>query len=296
MKKILWWASGADPEILKNIPTAQNKYSTIGIAVILTGVVAVITGIFSFQFIFNNLQTSILIGIVWGLLIFNIERILIQNSFAKSDDSSKRPFTTLIKSIPIVLVVLVLTTVISYPFILRIFSDEIDRELVNQTQTVILEIGNSYDRQMQTLQDEITKLERDLTNKENNVNELRTEYHDEVSGENGTGTVGVGPVAKIKEEAYREAYQAYQDDKTRTRKQQDDLNQRIRQIQTQKEANLTKIQQQGVHSLVAKLTALNELAKRNTTVRSVQFIVLIMMFVLNILPFLAKYISKKRFI
>lgn len=289
MKKILWWSSGADPEILMKLPSEQNKYATIGIAVILTGIVAFVTGTYSFQLIFNNFSTSILIGLVWGMLIFNIERILIQNTFSRGETISQ----TMLKSIPIILIVLTLTIVIIYPLVLRIFSDEIDQQLVRQTQNVVLEIEKNYNEQIVVFSDEIIKLEKNLSIKDNNVKELREDYDDELSGKGGTSVVGLGPVAKFKKEAYERAVNEYQQDKINARKRQSELKNRIEQIEIQKNLHIKDIQEQGVHSLIAKLTALSKLEKENKTIFFVRFLILFLMFLLHLLPFLSKYLSKK---
>lgn len=289
MKRILWWSSGADPEILKNFPTEQNKYATIGIAVILTGIIAVITGTYSFQLIFNNFITSILIGLVWGMLIFNIERILIQNTFSRGNSF----YQTMMKSIPAILIVLVLTIVITYPLVLRIFSEEIDQQLIRQTQSVILEIEKSYDEQIKDLFEEIRKLETGLAIKDENVNELRKDYEGELSGESGTGVVGSGPVAQLKKKTYERALSEYQQDKVSVRKRQSELRDRIEQIEEQKNYYAENLQKQGVHSLIAKLSALSQLEKENRTVYFVRFFIFLLMFLLNLLPFISKYLSKK---
>jgi len=223
------------------------------------------------------------------MLIFNIERILIQNSFSRGENVLQ----TLLKSIPAILIVLALTIVISYPLILRIFSAEIDQQLIRQTQGVILEIENNYQEQISALYNQSNMLEQDLDLKDNKVNQLRKEYEDEIAGKNGTGVVGSGPAAKFKKRVYERALYEYQVDKDIVRERQSELQDRIEQIQVQKNAHASSIQEQGVHSLIAKLTALSNLEKQNQTVFYVRFLVLLLMFLLNLLPFISKYLSKK---
>jgi hypothetical protein len=147
MKKILWWSSGANIEILEKIPTEQNRYATIGLFVIITGLVAAIMGTYSFQPIFNNSSISILIGLVWGIIVFNIERILVQNLFFQEAKSLQKT----LKYIICLSIVIVLSIVVTYPFILRMFSSEINQQSLIQSEDRIFKIEKNYDNIIQNL-------------------------------------------------------------------------------------------------------------------------------------------------
>src|SRR5688500_298131 len=82
MQKLIsffWFCSGAEAEILKKCPSETAKYTGIGATVFFTGVFAFLSASYALYTVFENVWTSIFFGIVWGLMIFNLDRFIVSS-------------------------------------------------------------------------------------------------------------------------------------------------------------------------------------------------------------------------
>lgn len=70
--------SGADTPILKTCSAGeQNKYAGIGATVFFTALMAFIACSYALYTVFDNIYAAIFFGLVWGLLIFNLDRFIV---------------------------------------------------------------------------------------------------------------------------------------------------------------------------------------------------------------------------
>ena len=75
LKQFFIICSGADTDILDSCSKGeQNKYVGVGATVFFTALMACIAASYALYTVFDNLFTSIFFGIIWGLLIFNLDR------------------------------------------------------------------------------------------------------------------------------------------------------------------------------------------------------------------------------
>ena len=78
LKQFFILCSGSDTDILKDCSTGeQNKYAGIGATVFFTAVMAFIAASYALYTVFDNLLTSIFFGLIWGMLIFNLDRYIV---------------------------------------------------------------------------------------------------------------------------------------------------------------------------------------------------------------------------
>ena len=71
------FCSGANSKILESCPTEKAKYQGIGATIFFTAVLATFSGGYAIHFVFNNLAFSIPFGILWGVIIFNLDRYIV---------------------------------------------------------------------------------------------------------------------------------------------------------------------------------------------------------------------------
>lgn len=69
--------SGADKEIIKDCPTEWNKFAGIGATIFLTACLALLSGAYAMHFVFENAIVSILFGVFWAIVIFNLDRYIV---------------------------------------------------------------------------------------------------------------------------------------------------------------------------------------------------------------------------
>ena len=78
LQRFFIFCSGADTDILEDCSSGeQTKYAGIGATVFFTAVMAAIAGSYALFTVFDNLVTAIFFGLIWGLLIFNLDRFIV---------------------------------------------------------------------------------------------------------------------------------------------------------------------------------------------------------------------------
>mgnify|MGYP000884856579 CR=1 FL=1 len=123
-QKFLLICSGGNIHILRKTPSEWNKFAGIGGIVLFTAVFATLSAAYAMYTIFDDLWASIGFGILWGLMIFNLDRYIV-TSMKKSGGFFRQFFIAL----PRILVAVLLGIVISKPLELKIFEKEVNKQL-----------------------------------------------------------------------------------------------------------------------------------------------------------------------
>ena len=207
----LWWCAGADEYFLLKSPKQDRvKYAGIGGIVFSTGVLAMFAGGFAFNTAFGPKGMagddvshigwtigSIIFGICWGLLIFNLDRFIV-SSTGKGDGTDKITLKEFGQAIPRLIIAIILGITISKPLELKIIETEINVELRKTQQEKLDEFNkNTYAKfkeQIAILDNDITKLETDRNVLVQRQKEAEQEYIDQMQGR--AGNAGYGPRAK----------------------------------------------------------------------------------------------------
>ena len=194
--------SGADTDILNQCSKGeQNKYAGIGATVFFTAVMAFIAASYALFTVFDNLYTSIFFGIIWGLLIFNLDRYIV--STIKKTGGVK---AELIQAIPRIILALIIAFVISKPLELKIFEKEINQVLLEQKNELTLanknQIGEQFIPEISAFNNDILRLQNEIEIKEAETNSLYDTYIAEAEGTAGTKLIGKGPVYKEKRDKH----------------------------------------------------------------------------------------------
>jgi len=120
--KILSLSSGADLKLLEKCPAEISRYSSIGATILFTGFFAALSGGYAAYKIFNDQFIAILIGVVWGIMIFNLDRFIVM-SIKKKGSFIKQILTAL----PRIILAIMISLVVAKPLEIRIFQDRIAR-------------------------------------------------------------------------------------------------------------------------------------------------------------------------
>jgi hypothetical protein len=201
-KKIFLHCSGVDMHIIEGCSNAeQNKYIGIGATVFFTAVMATIAASFALYTIFETLPSAIFFGIIWGLLIFNLDRFIVSTIRKRGNNMNE-----LIQATPRIILAIIIAVVISKPLELKLFEKEINQVLLTRkhelTQANQDQIGLRFAPEITALEIEKQALEDIITSKEAEVNTLYALYIAEAEGRDGTLKLGKGPVYKEKREKH----------------------------------------------------------------------------------------------
>ncbi|MFI1745226.1 DUF4407 domain-containing protein [Thalassobellus sediminis] len=202
LKQFFIICSGADTDILEQCSKGeQNKYAGVGATVFFTAVMAFIAGSYALYTVFDNIYTAIFFGLIWGLLIFNLDRYIV-STIKKTGNI----IDELIQASPRIVLAVIIAIVISKPLELKIFEKEINQVLLEQKNELTLanknQISEQFTPTIASLQNEITNLQKDIATKEAEVNALYNTYIAEAEGTAGTKLLGKGPVYKEKREKH----------------------------------------------------------------------------------------------
>ena len=194
--------SGADTDILEDCSKGeQNKYAGIGATVFFTAVMAFIAGSYALYTVFDNLYSAVFFGLIWGLLIFNLDRYIV--STIKKTGSV---IDELIQAAPRIVLAVIIAVVISKPLELKIFEKEINQVLLEQKNELTLanktQLAEQFTPSIDGLNNDILILQQQIEAKEAEVNQLYYTYISEAEGTAGTKLLGKGPVYKEKREKH----------------------------------------------------------------------------------------------
>ncbi len=253
--------SGADASILKTCsPGEQNKYAGIGATVFFTAVMAFVASSYALYTVFDNIYMSIGFGLIWGLLIFNLDRFIV--STIKKTGSLKNEF---LQATPRILLAIIIAVVISKPLEMKIFEKEINQVLLEQKNELTLsnkdQIALQYNPKIAELQQNIVGLKNEVALKETETNALYDTYISEAEGTAGTKLLGKGPVYKEKREKHDAALAELQQLKGDNAQKISDLETQISglEVNYREQVNGSQPIIDGFDGLMARISALDKL-------------------------------------
>jgi hypothetical protein len=284
--------SGANEKILKRCPEEKSKYAGIGAAILLTAMFAVLSGIFFVNFAFTDQKTGettiktwqmIFVGVLWGLLIFTIDRNLIM-SMKKSGNRKEEVRQGWLR----IWLSVLIGIVISMPLELKIFEKEITEQIFdNNTKTIKSRTDEQYNQEskfIKIIDSSIKKSTEDKKIITNRYNELYLEMKGEAEGTHGTFKKGRGP-----------AFDEKQAEFNRTKTQDSLMADRIKVLVHQKDSVLKKIEK-GIEEATKNAEGGNGVGKRILALYQTSwvhwFITLLFIFI-ELLPVGTKILSQR---
>ncbi|HEY8388587.1 MAG TPA: DUF4407 domain-containing protein [Parasegetibacter sp.] len=209
LMRLFWKAAGADRYILERSTYSDKiKYLCLGGIILATGLMAALAGGYAFYTIFeprgnalNSFQTAkdiagtydqidiptmfkaIVFGLIWGLIIFNIDRFIV-TSTGKGDGTENITRKELVGALPRLIMGAVIALTISKPVEIRMFKTEIDVKLhekqMEQQQAYKARTDALYDSEIAVKNEEIKKFEEGISQKIIRHADLEKQYVEEV--------------------------------------------------------------------------------------------------------------------
>jgi len=194
--------SGADLDLLNDCSRAEHvKYGGIGATVFFTAVMAFIASSYALFTVFDSVYIAIAFGLVWGLLIFNLDRFIVSTI-----KKQEKFWLQIVQATPRLILALIIAVVIAKPLELKIFEKEINQVLLEQKNNMTLankeQVALQYSPEIERVNTEIETLKNQISTKEKEVNDLYATYIAEAEGREGTLKLGKGPVYKEKREKH----------------------------------------------------------------------------------------------
>lgn len=154
INEFLWTCAGVNKPILRRCQSDYSKYAGIGGTILFTALMAALSGGYALNFVFDNTYIALAFGLFWGLLIFNLDRFIVNTMY--SDGKHTISWAELKSGLPRIIMAIFLGIVISTPLELKIFEDKITMEIEDEKRSIL-------EHRLESLKLEILKKEDERT-------------------------------------------------------------------------------------------------------------------------------------
>lgn len=289
LKRFFILCSGVDSDIVNSCSNGeQNKYAGIGATVFFTAIMAFIAGSYALFTVFDNIYTAVFFGLIWGLLIFNLDRFIV--STIKKRDNFLDEF---IQATPRIVLAIIIAIVISKPLEIKIFQKEINTVILKEKNEMAInnkkQVANYFKTDVDKNKAETDSLKASITKKEKEVAALYQSYITEAEGSAGTKKMGKGPIYKEKRAAYDLASKQLDSLKISNAKIIAEKETTAKTLQADLDKKVTETQPiiDGFDGLMARINALNKLPWLPS------FFIMLLFLAIETSPIIAKLLSPR---
>lgn len=287
--------SGGNIHLLKKSPSEWNKFAGIGGIVLFTAVFATLSAGYAMFTVFDNVWTAVGFGILWGLMIFNLDRYIV-SSIKKTGTW----WNQILMTIPRLILATFLGIIISKPLELKIFEKEVNKQLNTIIQRnkkqLQAEMSGRILQQSGPFETEKKQIQNQIKNYQVAYDSASVELEKEILGKQSgltSGKVGFGTNAKRKSELKEqkrldlENYQKQQQERLQY------LDKEISKVYSnlETERKSTETFEDKFNGFAARLQALDELGKNSAIIALAASFIMGLFVCLEISPVLIKLIS-----
>ncbi len=242
--------------------------------------------------VFESIWISIALGILWGLMIFNLDRYIV--SSMRKKDAFWLEFKT---AIPRMILAILIAVVITKPLELKIFEKEINTELVSMNAEILKsteeEIKSRYQPTSKSLKNENLGLKKEILEKETKRDELRRIAQEEADGTGGTKRRNAGPIYRIKKADADKSEEELEQLNERNQALIGENQLKINQNDSMMASELAAIEGGTFNGMAARLEALSRLTLRHPAIWWANAFFILLFIALETAPVLVKLISPK---
>ena len=289
LKHFFILCSGADKDLLEGCSEGeQTKYVGIGATVFFTAVMAFLASSYALFTVFDSIYPAIVFGIVWSLLIFNLDRFIV-STIRKRDQFGSE----FLQATPRIILAVIIAIVISKPLEIKIFEKEINTVLLKEKNAMALnnkkEVANYFKSDLDKNKAEIAGLKSEIIKKEKEVNTLYETYITEAEGTAGTKKLGKGPVFKEKIAKHDLAKKELDTLQKTNLAKIAEMEKNTKTLQTDLDKKVTETQPiiDGFDGLMARINALDKLPWLPS------FFIMLLFLAIETSPIIAKLLSPK---
>ena len=289
LKQFFILCSGADKNLLEGCSEGeQTKFAGIGATVFFTAVMAFIASAYALFTVFDSIYPAIAFGVVWGLLIFNLDRFIV--STIRKRDSFSAEF---LQATPRIILAVIIAIVISKPLEIKIFQKEIDTVLLKEKNAMALankkQVATYFQTDLDKNKAQTDSLKSEISRKEKEVNALYETYIAEAEGTKGTMKLGKGPVFKEKIAKHDLAKSELDALRKTNEAKIAENDQKAKTLQADLDKKVTDTQPiiDGFDGLMARINALNKLPWLPS------FFIMLLFLAIETAPIIAKLMSPK---
>lgn len=292
VNRFFWLCSGSHIRTLEEVRSEGAKYAGIGATIFFTGLFAALAGGYAIHTFSDNLWISIPVGIVWGGMIFNLDRYIV-SSMRKARSWKKEWFM----ATPRIFLALIISLVIARPLELKIFEKEIDSELVvmnlEKLQANQDSVNNYYNQQIAAIESNIAAQNSQVTSLALKRDSLRAEAAAEADGTGGTMQRNAGPIYRIKKANADKVEEELEELKSALEPVIQDYRAQQVALQQEKQSQLTALGAPDYSGFAARLEALGRLTTKSYSIALANIFIIVLFIAIETAPVMVKLISQK---
>lgn len=287
--------SGGNLHILRKTPSEWNKFAGIGGIVLFTAVFATLSAGYAMFTVFDDLWASAGFGLLWGLMIFNLDRYIV-SSIKKTGTWGNQ----ILMAIPRLILATFLGIIISKPLELKIFEKEVNKQLntiIQRNKSQLqAEMNGRILQQSGPFETEKKQIAGKIANYQKSYDSAAVELEKEILGKQSgltSGKVGFGSNAKRKSELKEQRRQDLENYQKQIAPRLEYLGKEISKVYTniETERNKTETFEDKFNGFAARLQALDELGKNSAIIGLAASFIMGLFICLEISPVLVKLIS-----
>lgn len=292
LKMFFWQCAGVHQPVLKNCPSESSKYAGIGATIFFTGIFAALAGGYALYTVFDNYWVATLFGLLWGLMIFNLDRFIV--SSMRKNGNPQREW---LMAAPRLALAIIISIVIAKPLELKIFEKEVNSEITHMIQEDLLAqelaIKGRHLESKEILATEIASLKAEITDKTQTRDDLRKLAQQEADGTGGSKKRNPGPIYHIKK-ADADRVDMELSELTITNQQRIKEKQlALSSIEQEETAELDEIAKSQLTGLASRIEALDRLTHKSQAIAWAHWFIMLLFLAVETAPIFVKLISSR---
>ncbi len=294
-QKFMMLCSGANIHLLKKTPSEWNKFAGIGGIVLFTAVFATLSAGYALFTVFDNIWVAVGFGIVWGLMIFNLDRYIVS-----SMKKTGTVWNQILMAIPRLILATFLGIIISKPLELKIFEKEVNKQLNTIIQRNKKQLEGEMNgrilQQSTPFETEKKQISEKIAVYQASYDSAAVELEREILGTKTgltSGKEGYGSNAKRKAELKEQRKLDLENYQKQMTPRLEYLDKEISKVYTNLQTERTKTEtiEDRFNGFAARLQALDELGKNSEIIALAAAFIMGLFICLEISPVLVKLIS-----
>lgn len=292
LKEFFWLCAGVNKDILNNCPSESSKYVGIGATIFFTGVFAALAGGYALFTIFDSYWVATIFAIIWGLMIFNLDRFIV-SSMRKNGDSRQEWLSAL----PRLVLAIIISIVIAKPLELKIFKKEVEAEISHMIQEDLtaqeLTVKQRFNETRTRLNEEILSLKNEIGEKSSKRDELRKIAQEEADGTGGSKQRNAGPIYQIKKADADRVEEELNILIATNGEQIDERENALVQLDEQEKVALGEMKESQLTGLASRIEALDRLTKKSSAIWAAHWFIMLLFLAVETAPVFVKLISQR---
>ncbi len=290
LKEFFLFCSGVDRGTLDRVPSDDNKYFGIGGTIFFTGVLAFLSASYACYTIFDSYLLAAGFGMIWGLMIFNLDRYIVASMKGGSGF-----FKNLLVALPRVGMAVLLALVISKPLELKIFGKEIDAELIVMEQETFKQqedrIRSRFSDLIAAHAREANAMQAELAEKTAARDAASVAALAEADGSGGSGMRNMGPIYRAKRVTAEQAQGELDAAEANLVPRIAEKTVAVAGLRATIQAEITALQRGAYGGIAARIEALNRLSQRSEAIALAVLFVTLLFVAIETAPIFTKLIA-----